>query len=210
MRYATSCAASSKRYAFSTIIMYVLQCPDDIDVHLLFCFDLDLLFPRSCLALIEFVYPHWWVPFCVLCPEKAMPFWQMIMYVLQCPHAIHVHLYCFDLHKFNLFLLHLRAATCPTSNCGRGTSLLRQELVLFHYFYLYFLNMTHIFTAIMIHCRLPMAEQVGCGIPCLLWSLGVREVVGSRPGRGNSRESFSSNQETGKVLSPEMPFYSKF
>ena len=55
-----------------------------------------------------------------------------------------------------------------------------------------------------------MAEQVGCGTPCLLWSLGVQEVVGSRPGRGNSKESFSSNQETGKVFSPEMPFYSKF
>ena len=46
--------------------------------------------------------------------------------------------------------------------------------------------------------------------PCLVESLGVREVVGSRPGRGNSKESFSSNQETGKVFSPEMPFYSKF
>ena len=34
---------------------------------------------------------------------------------------------------------------------------------------------------------------------------GVREVVGSRPGRGNSKESFSSNQETGKVFSPECP-----
>ena len=55
-----------------------------------------------------------------------------------------------------------------------------------------------------------MAKQVGCGTPCLLWSLGVREVVGSRPGRGNSKESSSSNQETGKVFSPEMPFYSKF
>ena len=57
-----------------------------------------------------------------------------------------------------------------------------------------------------------MAERVGRGIPCLSWSLGVREVVGSPPppGRGNSKESFSSNQETGKVFSPEMPFYSKF
>ena len=55
-----------------------------------------------------------------------------------------------------------------------------------------------------------MAERVGRGTPCLLWSLGVREIVGSRPGRGNSKESFSSNQETGKVFSPEMPFYSKF
>ena len=30
------------------------------------------------------------------------------------------------------------------------------------------------------------------------------------PSRGNSKESFSSNQETGKVFSSEMPFYSKF
>ena len=57
-----------------------------------------------------------------------------------------------------------------------------------------------------------MAERIGCGIPCLLGRLGVREVVGSRPGRGYSKESFSSYQETGKVFSPEkkMPFYSKF
>ena len=55
-----------------------------------------------------------------------------------------------------------------------------------------------------------MAKQVGRGFLCLLWSLGVREVMGSRPGRSNSKESFSSNQETGKVFTPEMPFYSKF
>ena len=55
------------------------------------------------------------------------------MYILQCPHDIHVHLFCFDFHKFNLFLLRSRAATCPTSNCGRGTILFRQEFV-----YLYF------------------------------------------------------------------------
>ena len=29
--------------------------------------------------------------------------------------------------------------------------------------------------------RLPMAERVGCGTPCLLESLGVQEVVVSRP-----------------------------
>ena len=58
--------------------------------------------------------------------------------------------------------------------------------------------------------RLPMAERVGCGTPCLLGSLGAQEVVVSRPGRGNSKESFSSYPETGKVFSPEMPFYSKF
>ena len=41
-----------------------------------------------------------------------------------------VHLFCFDLHKFNLFLLRSCTATCPTSNCGCGTSLLWQELVM--------------------------------------------------------------------------------
>ena len=55
-----------------------------------------------------------------------------------------------------------------------------------------------------------MTERVGCGTPCLLGSLGVREVVGSRPARGNIKDSFSFNQETGKVFSSEMPFYSKF
>ena len=55
-----------------------------------------------------------------------------------------------------------------------------------------------------------MTELVGCGTPCLLGSLGVWEVVGLRPGLGNSKESFSSYQETGKVFSPEMPLYSKY
>ena len=43
-------------------------------------------------------------------------------------HMIYMSTY-FVLTSINLFLLHSRAATCPTSNCGRGTSLLRQELV---------------------------------------------------------------------------------
>ena len=55
----------------------------------------------------------------------------------------------------------------------------------------------------------PMAERVGCVTPCLLGSLGVREVVGSCPG-GGIVKNFSSYQATGKVFSPEMPFYSKF
>ena len=63
-------------------------------------------------------------------PTNSMPFRQIIIYILQFPRDIHVHLFFLDLHKFNLFLLRSRAATCPTSNCWRGTSLLRQELVL--------------------------------------------------------------------------------
>ena len=45
-----------------------------------------------------------------------------------------------------------------------------------------------------------MAERVGCGTPCWLWSLSVLEVVGSCPDRGISRSS-SSCQDTGKVFS---------
>ena len=48
-----------------------------------------------------------------------------------------------------------------------------------------------------------MAERVGCGTPCLLGSLGMREVVDSRSGRANSNGIFSSYLETGKVFSPE-------
>ena len=68
----------------------------------------------------------------------------------------------------------------------------------------------HMITSHVIAYSYGRTSQVGCGTPCLLWSLGVREVEGSRPGRGNSKESVSSNQETGKVFSPEMPLYSKF
>ena len=54
--------------------------------------------PRSCLTWIFFVYPHWWVPLCVQCPEKAMYFQQFIMHALQCQHDIDVNLlFCFDL-----------------------------------------------------------------------------------------------------------------
>ena len=182
----------AKAMPFQQIIMHALQCQHDLDVHLIFCFDLDLhitssrgrvlfgisssiltngyhfacsaqqkpctcllnnyhaciaipdwfgcsspilfwhwssfnLFPTSCMTWIFFVDSHWWVPLCVQRPTIYVPFRHIIMYILQCPHDIHVHLFCFDLHKF--LLLSRRAATCPTSNCGRGTSLFRQELV---------------------------------------------------------------------------------
>ena len=44
----------------------------------------------------------------------------------------------------------------------------------------------------------------------LVMKSGCAGGRGFAPGRGNSKESFSSNQETGMVFSPEMPFYSKF
>ena len=39
---------------------------------------------------------------------------------------------------------------------------------------------------------------------------GCPGVLGFTPGRGNSKGNFSSCQETGKVLTSEMPFHSKF
>ena len=120
---------------FKQIIMHALQSQHDVDVHLLFCFDIDLHLTCSQLHVwLFFVDSHWWVPLCVQRPTIYMPFRQIIMYILQCPHDIHVHLFCFDLHKF---LLRSCAATCPTSNCGCGTSLFRQELV-FTFMYLQF------------------------------------------------------------------------
>ena len=54
------------------------------------------LFPSSCITLIFFVDSHWWVPLCVQYPTIYMPFRQIIMYILQCPHDIHVLVYlCF-------------------------------------------------------------------------------------------------------------------
>ena len=56
------------------------------------------LFQRSCLTWIFFVDPHWWVPLCMQCPAKAIPFQQIIIHALQCQHDIYVHLlFCFDL-----------------------------------------------------------------------------------------------------------------
>ena len=107
------------------IIMHALQCQHYVDVHLLFCFDIDLHLTCS-----KFMYNldflrRFSLMGTTLCaaPNNLYVISQMIMYILQCPHDIHVHLFCFDLHKF---LLRSCAATCPTSNCGRGTG---QELV---------------------------------------------------------------------------------
>ena len=120
----------AKAMPFKQIIMHAWQCqhvrcrcsPPILFWHL----PPFNLFPRSCITWIFFVDSHWWVPICVQHPTIYMPFRQIIMYILQCPHDMHVHLFCFDLHKF---LLRSRAVTCPTSNCGRRTSLFPQELV---------------------------------------------------------------------------------
>ena len=74
--------------------MYVLQCPHDVDVHLLFSFDFDLhitcfqghvklLFNLSILTDGDRF---------VLGPQKNYLYSILtnIMYVLQCPHGIHV------------------------------------------------------------------------------------------------------------------------
>ena len=42
MKGTTLRAAPNKLYAFRQMIMYILQCPHDMYVHLIFYFDLDL------------------------------------------------------------------------------------------------------------------------------------------------------------------------
>ena len=61
-------------------------------------------------------------------------------------------------------------------------------------------------------CTFNMAEQVTSRVWDSLFVMksGCAGGRGFAPRPGNSKESFSSNQETGKVFSPEKPFYSKF
>ena len=47
--------------------------------------------------------------------------------------------------------------------------------------------------------RLPMAERVGRGTPCLLWSLGVREVVGSPPAGAIVRRVFHPTRKLVRI-----------
>ena len=56
---------------------------------------------------------------------------------------------------------------------------------------------------------LQMAKQVGCGDSLLVMKSGCAGGRGFAPDRANSKKSFSSCQETGKIFSSEMPFYSK-
>ena len=58
---------AAKAMPFQQISMHVLQFPNDIDVHLLFCADLTSLWPATEIVSnwIFFVDPHWWVPLCV-------------------------------------------------------------------------------------------------------------------------------------------------
>ena len=56
------------------------------------------LIPRACLTWILFLNLHWGVSLSLQRPAKCMPFQQIIMDVLQCPHDVDVYLlYCFDL-----------------------------------------------------------------------------------------------------------------
>ena len=99
----------TKAMTFQQIIMHVLQCPHDVDVHLLLCFN---LFPMSCLTYIFIIYLLWWVPHCVQCPTKAMIFQQIIMHVFQCPHDVDVYVFSWSWWTWIFFIiLHLRGTT---------------------------------------------------------------------------------------------------
>ena len=98
------CNTQQKLYHFSNIIIHVLAYQHEVDVHLLFCFDLDLHLT------------------CV--PKQTLyHFDKMIMYVLQCPHDVDVSLlFCFylDLHLtcscfVHVHHLELRARDIPVT-----------------------------------------------------------------------------------------------
>ena len=97
----TLLAAPSKSYAFSTNYHACIalstwrRCTPPI---LFWHWPPHNLLPRSCLTWIFFVDPHWWVPICVQCPAKAMPFQQIIIHALQGQHDIDVYLlFCLPL-----------------------------------------------------------------------------------------------------------------
>ena len=62
-----------KTMPFQQIIMHELHCQHDVDVHLLFCFDLDLHITssRDRVLTIFFVNSHWWVQLCVQHPAPS-------------------------------------------------------------------------------------------------------------------------------------------
>ena len=105
----------AKAMQFKQIIMHALQCQHDVDVHLLFCFDIDLHLICSqvhdCITWIFFVDSLWWVPLCVQHPIIYMPYRQIIMYILQCPHDIH-YIY-FVLTSINSCFVHVQQHAPP-------------------------------------------------------------------------------------------------
>ena len=73
------------------------QCQHDVDVHVLFCFDLDLhnLLLRLCLTS-NFVRLSSLIGTTLhAAPSKSMPFQQIIINALHCQHDVDVHLLFF-------------------------------------------------------------------------------------------------------------------
>ena len=79
---ASLCAASKNVISSETCILHVLQCLHDVDVHHIFCLDLDLHLT------------------CIKRPtsNKDVPFQQISMCILIYRHDVYAHvLFCFDL-----------------------------------------------------------------------------------------------------------------
>ena len=96
-----ACSAQQKLFAFSTNYHACIAMPTwhrCAPPILFWPWPPYNLIPRSCLTWIFYIDPHWWIPFCVQCPAKAMSFQQIIMHALQCQHDVDVHLlFCFDI-----------------------------------------------------------------------------------------------------------------
>ena len=122
--------------------------------------------------------------------------------------------------QFFAFIFSFSAGTFPDDNLGYDPPPLPPQFFvlncMFSLRFFAFLCVSLRFFAILFTCNFKSSyltvtaslwpnESIGCGTCFLLWNLGAWEVVGSWPGRGNSRKSLSSCQETGKVFCSEMP-----
>ena len=116
----------SFRMPFKQIIMHAWQSQHDVDVHLLFCFDIDLHLTCSQLHVeLGFSSSILTDGYHFVCSaQQSIWHFDKLLCIYCNAHMIYMYTY------FVLTSINSRAATCPTSNCGRGTSLFRQELVL--------------------------------------------------------------------------------
>ena len=130
--YRFACSTKQKLCLFN---MHVLQCPHDVDMHLLFCFDRYLHITCS-LGNIELWFCSSILTAVCAVPSKSCTF-STCYHACIFPHDVDVHLlFCFDLdlhitcsHGFSssiiMYMLHLELLH------GCRTSVLRQELVLY-------------------------------------------------------------------------------
>ena len=90
---------------FQQMIIHALKCQHDIDVHLLFCFDLDgyitsISPPLEVVFYLDFLRRSslMGTTLRAVVPSKIHAFKQISMHALPCQHDVDVHLlFCYDI-----------------------------------------------------------------------------------------------------------------